>query len=75
MSGKDLISFSLFFRYHKGGGVSFAINEDDQSFLMFPKSEIEVDGIQCKEDFDNLIRNEELDVYLPMWMAEERGLI
>lgn len=40
-----------------------------------PKSVIEVDGIMYEEDFDNLEPMEEIEVYIPDWLAEEKELI
>jgi hypothetical protein len=43
--------------------------------IWFPKSEIEVDGVQCEEDFNSLVEDEEVDIYIPDWLAVENGLL
>ncbi|MBU2644840.1 hypothetical protein KKI24_09050 [bacterium] len=43
--------------------------------IYLPKSQIEVDGVSHESDFDDLVRNEVLDVYIPDWLAEEKGLL
>ena len=39
-----------------------------------PKSQVEIDSVEPYE-YDSLERGEDLDVYLPDWLAEEKGLL
>jgi len=67
-------SYNLIFMSHKGKAVCF-IQEGDNEFIWLPKSQIEVDGVSYEEDFDNLVRRERVDVYIPDWLAEDKGLL
>ena len=68
-------SYSLVFKLHKGEGCAFSLDEDDEEIFWMPKSQIEVDGVSHEEDFDNLVRGEVVDVYIPDWLAEQEGLL
>jgi hypothetical protein len=46
----------------------------DKEFWL-PKSQIEVDGVVVENDFKNLIPFEQVDVYIPDWLAEDKGLL
>lgn len=67
-------SYSLTYVRHKGGGIFFTIDGEKKP-ICFPKSQIEVDGVSHEEDFDSLIRGEQVDVYIPDWLAEQEGLL
>ena len=69
-----LLSFNLRFKYHKGGGIAFTQGSSG-AMIMLPKSQIEVDGVSHVEDYDDLIPNEEVDVYIPEWLADDKGVI
>jgi hypothetical protein len=43
--------------------------------IWLPKSKIEVDGVSCETDFEDLIPGESVDVYIPDWLAMEKGLL
>lgn len=67
-------SYSLIFMDHTEKAVCF-IGGADHGFIWLPKSQIEVDGVSHEEDFDNLVRREQVDVYVPDWLAEDKGLL
>jgi len=49
--------------------------EINNSEIWLPKSQIEVDGVSCDEDFKTLVPDEEVDCYIPDWLAEKHELI
>lgn len=65
-------SYNLIYVCHSEKGVKFNVSE--RSFWL-PKSQIEVDGVSHESDFEELVRHEAVDVYIPDWLAEEKGLI
>lgn len=58
---------------------TYAGNENwmvrNQQNIILPKSQIEVDGVQCEADFENLVPGEDVDVYVPDWLAANKDLI
>ena len=65
-------SYSLYFVRHKQGGV--LLSDGNESYW-FPKSQIEVDGVSHESDFENLVRGEKYDTYIPDWLAKDKGLL
>ena len=45
----------------------------EQGFWL-PKTQIEIDSVEPYE-YDSLEKGEEVDVYVPDWLAEEKGLM
>ncbi len=48
-------SYSLIYKAQTGPGIGFIQDERNREFIWLPKSQIEVDGVSCEEDFDTLI--------------------
>ncbi len=66
-------SYSLIYKHHKGGGIAFTLKGDDK-WIWFPKSAL--DKIEDNDlDYETLIRDEQVDVYIPDWLAEDKGLL
>jgi hypothetical protein len=70
-------SYSLIFRHQTDKACCFCLKggtpATDQIWL--PKKSIEVDGVSHEEDFQSLVVGEEVDVYIPDWLAKDKGLI
>ena len=78
MKNKNLISFYLCFIRHSEKAVCFAEKEKPRATeecIWFPKSQIEVDGIEHPQDYEELTSNEWVDVNIPQWLAKQEGLI
>ena len=65
-------SYSLKYSGQTEKAVRFFL--DDKEFWL-PKSQIEVDGVSCDEDFKTLVPSEVVDVYIPDWLAEKNDLL
>ncbi len=65
-------SYILIFKHQTVNAILFA-TAITQFWL--PKSQIEIDGMSTMEDYETLEPEEELDVYIPDWLAEKHGLI
>lgn len=65
-------SYQLEFKKQTTPGI--LVSDGDEEFWL-PKSEIEIDGISTWSDFETLKFGEEIDVYIPDWLAEDKGLI
>lgn len=48
---------------------------DGKNEFWLPISQIEIDGCQSYSDYDRLKRGESLDIYIPDWLAEKKGLL
>ena len=70
-------SYSLIFRRQKGKACCFTLKGGTPAtdLIWLPKTQIEVDGVSHESDFENLVHGEELDVYIPDWLAEDKGLL
>ena len=68
-------SYSLIYKAQTGPGIGFIQDERNREFIWLPKSQIEVDGVSCEEDFETLIIDERVDVYIPDWLAEKNDLL
>ena len=67
-------SYSLQYVAQTPDGIAFKETEDSE-VIWLPKSQIEVDGVSHELDFDSLIKDEQVDVYIPDWLAESNGLL
>lgn len=67
--------YSLIYWAQTDAAVGFKESENDSDLIWLPKSAIEVDGVSHESDFAELIRGEELDVYAPDWLAEDKDLL
>lgn len=65
-------SYTLEFRKQTEQGI--LVSDGDEEFWI-PKSQIEIDGISTWTDFETLKRGEKIDVYIPDWLAEQKGLL
>ncbi len=65
-------SYNLEFKYQTDKACCF-IHCGETIWL--PKTQIEVDGVSCEQDFETLTPGEDVDVYIPDWLAEDKGLL
>ena len=68
-------SYNLIFTHQTDKAICCFVGHINSTTIWLPKSQIEVDGVSVESDFDDLVREEELDIYIPDWLAEEKGLI
>ena len=74
-------SYSLRFCFQTEKACFFTFSGDENWMvgngkkIILPKSQIEVDGVSCEQDFDNLVPGEDLGVYIPDWLAEQKDLL
>lgn len=62
-------SYLLTFKHQTDAACCFTIRGDTTE-IWLPKSQIEVDS-----DFETLVSDEDLDVQIPDWLAEDKGLL
>lgn len=67
-----LESYSLNYKGQTEKAIRVEVNGKE---IWLPKSQIEVDGVSCDEDFKELVPDETVDVYIPDWLAEKNDLL
>lgn len=68
-------SYSVIFNYQTDDAICVHVGHLNSTPIWLPKSQIEVDGVSCEADFDMLVFDEQVDVYIPDWLAEDKGLL
>jgi hypothetical protein len=70
-------SYSLIFKSQTDKACCFTLKGEGNrtGYIWLPKTQIEVDGVSHESDFESLVHGEELDVYIPDWLAEDKGLL